>query len=101
MKLLSQAGIIFDKIVDYMLLTAAVIVVLDAIVVSVDVLLRKFIGFTWAPLYEIITFTLLWMTFLGTTAIMRMNSHVKMDSLTGQLSPKTEALLNSINNCVC
>src|SRR3972149_8418371 len=101
MKLLSQAGIIFDKIVDYMLLAAAVIVVLDAIAVSVDVLLRKFIGFTWPPLYEIITYTLLWMTFLGTTAIMRMNSHVKMDSVTGRLSPKTQALLNGVTSSLC
>ncbi|MFC1494786.1 TRAP transporter small permease [Thermodesulfobacteriota bacterium] len=101
MKALRKAEIIFDKIIDCMLMAAAVIVVLDALAVSVDVILRKVIGFTWAPLYEIITYSLLWMTFLGTTAIMRMNSHVKMDSLTSQLSPKTEALLNSISHCVC
>src|SRR4030042_1018362 len=101
MKVLRKAEIIFDKIIDCMLMASAAIVVLDALAVSADVILRKVIGFTWAPLYEIITYSLLWMTFLGTTAIMRMNGHVKMDSLTGQLSPKTEALLNSINNCVC
>jgi len=101
MKALRKAEIIFDKIIDYMLMAAAAIVVLDALAVSADVVLRKAIGFTWSPLYEIITYSLLWMTFLGTTAIMRMNSHVKMDSLTSQLSPKTEALLNSITHCVC
>ena len=101
MKILRRAEIIFDKIIDTMLMAAAAIVVLDALVVSADVILRKAIGFTWAPLYEIITYSLLWMTFLGTTAIMRMNSHVKMDSLTSQLSPKTEALLNTITHGVC
>jgi C4-dicarboxylate transporter DctQ subunit len=101
MKALHRAEIIFDKIIDYMLMAAAAIVVLDALAVSTDVILRKVIGFTWAPLYEIITYSLLWMTFLGTTAIMRMNSHVKMDSLTSQLSPKNEALLNTITHCVC
>jgi TRAP-type C4-dicarboxylate transport system permease small subunit len=30
-----------------------------------------------------------------------MNGHVKMDSLTSQLSPKTEALLNTITHGVC
>ena len=84
-----------------MLTAAAVIIVLDALAVSMDVILRKVIGFTWAPLYEIITYSLLWMTFLGTTAIMRTNGHVKMDSLTSQLSPKTRALLNSVSHCVC
>ena len=101
MKALHTAEIIFDKIIDYMLMLAAAIVVLDALAVSADVILRKAIGFTWAPLYEIITYSLLWMTFLGTTAIMRKNSHVKMDSLTSQLSPKTEALLNTITHGVC
>ncbi len=101
MKVLSKAEIIFDRVIDYMLMLAAVIVVLDALAVSADVILRKAIGFTWAPLYEIITYSLLWMTFLGTTAIMRMNGHVKMDSLMSQLSPKKEALLNTISHSVC
>ncbi len=101
MKALCKAEIIFDKIIDYMLMAAAAIVVLEALAVSADVILRKLIGFTWAPLYEIITYSLLWMTFLGTTAIMRMNGHVKMDSLTSHLSPKSEALLNSISYGVC
>ncbi|MBN1832576.1 MAG: TRAP transporter small permease [Deltaproteobacteria bacterium] len=101
MRVLRKAEIIFDKTIDYMLMAAAVIVVLDALAVSADVILRKAIGFTWSPLYEMITYSLLWMTFLGTTAIMRMNGHVKMDSLTSQLSPKTEALLNTISHGVC
>jgi TRAP-type C4-dicarboxylate transport system permease small subunit len=101
MKTLRKAEIIFDKTIDYMLMAAAAIVVLDALAVSADVIIRKVIGFTWAPLYEIITYSLLWMTFLGTTAIMRMNGHVKMDSLTSLLSPKAQALLNTITHCVC
>ena len=101
MKPLYKAEIIFDKIIDCMLMAAAAIVVLDALAVSADVILRKAIGFTWAPLYEIITYSLLWMTFLGTTAIMRMNGHVKMDSLISQLSPKTAALLNTFSHSVC
>jgi len=88
MKTLQKAEFIFDKIIDYMLTAAAVIIVLDALAVSMDVILRKVIGFTWSPLYEIITYSLLWMTFLGTTAIMRKNGHVKMDSITGILSKK-------------
>jgi TRAP-type C4-dicarboxylate transport system permease small subunit len=41
------------------------------------------------------------MTFLGTTAIMRQNGHVKMDSITGSLSAKNEALLNVISHSIC
>ena len=101
MKTLQKVEFIFDKIVDYMLTLAAVIIVLDALAVSMDVILRKVIGFTWSPLYEIITYSLLWMTFLGTTAIMRKNGHVKMDSITGALTKKNEALLNVFSHSVC
>ena len=101
MTILRKAEIIFDKIINGMLTAAAAIVVLDALAVSADVILRKAVGFTWAPLYEIITYSLLWITFLGTTAIMRMNGHVKMDSLTSQFSPKTAALLNTMSHGVC
>jgi TRAP-type C4-dicarboxylate transport system permease small subunit len=101
MNLLRRAGVVFDKIVDFMLLAAAVIIVLDAVAVSQDVLIRKFFNFTWAPLFEIITFTLLWMTFLGTTALMRALGHVKMDSVTSRFEPKTLALVNFITSCAC
>jgi C4-dicarboxylate transporter, DctQ subunit len=101
MKTMQKVEFLFDKIIDYMLTAAAVIIVLDALAVSMDVILRKVIGFTWSPLYEIITYSLLWMTFLGTTAIMRKNGHVKMDSITGSLSSKNEALLNVISHSIC
>jgi len=94
----SKAEKVFDKIVDYMILAAAILVVAMAVVVSADVILRKTINFTWAPLYEIIEYALLWMTFLGTTAIMRMNMHVRMESLTGQLSLRAQALLSGITS---
>lgn len=101
MRILRRAGVVFDKIVDYMLLAAAVIIVLDAVAVSQDVIIRKFFDFTWAPLFEIVTFTLLWMTFLGTTSLMRSLGHVKMDSVTGRLTPKTQAIVNFITSCAC
>lgn len=99
--MLKKAGKIFDKIVDYMLLAAAIIIIFDAIAVSQDVIIRKFFDFTWAPLYEIMTYSLVWITFLGTTAIMRMQGHVKMDSITGRLPPQMQAMLNFITSCLC
>lgn len=101
MDFLRKAGVVFDKIIDYMLLAAAVIIVLDALAVSQDVIIRKFFDFTWAPLFEIITYTLLWMTFLGTTALLRSMQHVKMDSVTGRFKPRTLNLVNFITSCAC
>jgi TRAP-type C4-dicarboxylate transport system permease small subunit len=99
MNFLRRAGHIYDKAVDYMLLAAAAIIVLDAVAVSQDVIIRKFFNFTWAPLFEIVTYTLVWMTFLGTTALMRALGHVKMDSLTSRLEPRTQVMLNFITSC--
>ncbi|OGO43020.1 MAG: hypothetical protein A2137_06790 [Chloroflexi bacterium RBG_16_58_8] len=101
MKILHRAGIVFDKVIDYMLLFAAALVVVDAVAVSQDVIIRKIWNFTWSPLFEIITFTLLWITFLGTTALMRAQSHVRMDSVTGRLPPRFQALLNFITSSAC
>jgi C4-dicarboxylate transporter DctQ subunit len=101
MNFLRRAGFVFDKAVDYMLLAAAVVIVFDALAVSQDVIIRKFFDFTWAPLFEIITFTLLWMTFLGTTSLMRSLGHVKMDSVTGRFEPRTQALVNFLTSCAC
>jgi TRAP-type C4-dicarboxylate transport system permease small subunit len=101
MKLIHRAGVIFDKIVNYMLTAAAVLIIIDAVAVSQDVLIRKFFDFTWAPLFELITFTLLWITFLGTTAMMREQTHVRMDAITGMLKPRTLALLNTITSAAC
>jgi TRAP-type C4-dicarboxylate transport system permease small subunit len=101
MRFLHKAGVVFDKAVDYMLLAAAIVIVFDAVAVSQDVIIRKFTGFTWSPLFEIITYTLLWMTFLGTTSLMRGLTHVKMDSITSRLEPRTQALVNFITSCAC
>jgi C4-dicarboxylate transporter DctQ subunit len=101
MNFLKKAEKIYDKIVDYTLLAAAGIVVLDAVAVSQDVIIRKLFDFTWSPLFEIMTYSLVWMTFLGTTAIMRQQQHVKMDSLTGRLPRKAMALVNVITSCMC
>lgn len=99
MKLLKRAERVYDKAVDVMLLGAALLIILDALAVSQDVIIRKFFDFTWAPLYEIITYTLVWITFLGTTAILRAHGHVKMDSVLGRFPVRTQALINFITSC--
>ena len=65
-----------------------------------DVIIRKAVDFTWAPLYEILTFSLVWMTFLGTTAIYRDNGHVKLDSFRMVL-PKRAQTFRPLHHVVC
>jgi TRAP-type C4-dicarboxylate transport system permease small subunit len=96
-----KIGKIFDKVVDFMLLAAAIIIVFDAVAVSQDVIIRKFFDFTWSPLYEIMEFTLLWFTFLGTTALMRAQTHVRMDSLSSRFPHKAQAMLSFVTSTAC
>ncbi len=99
MEFLRRTERAFDKMMDVMLLISGIIVVLDTIAVVQDVIIRKAFDFTWAPLYEILTYSLVWMTFLGTTAIYRDNGHVKLDSFLQLLSQRKQTLVNLITSC--
>jgi TRAP-type C4-dicarboxylate transport system permease small subunit len=89
----------FDKTMNVMLLLSGVIVIIDMLAVVQDVIIRKSFAFTWAPLYELVTYSLVWMTFLGTTAIYRDNGHVKLDSFLQMLPKRTQTLINFITSC--
>jgi TRAP-type C4-dicarboxylate transport system permease small subunit len=89
----------FDKLMDVMLLLSGLLVLLDTVAVAQDVIIRKSFDWTWAPLYELLTFTLVWITFLGCAAIYRDHGHVKMDSILGMLSKRARTLVDFITSC--
>jgi C4-dicarboxylate transporter DctQ subunit len=99
MKFFRKAERVFDKTVSAMLLVSGVIVLIDMLAVVQDVIIRKAFDFTWAPLYEILTFSLVWMTFLGTTAIYRDDGHVKLDSFLQLLPKRVQTLTHFITSC--
>lgn len=99
MEFLQKAGRGFDRTVNVMLLISGVIVLFDTVAVIQDVIIRKSFDFTWAPLYEILTYSLVWMTFLGTTAIYRDDGHVKLDSFLQMLPKRTQNLIHFITSC--
>lgn len=99
MEFLRKMEKVFDKTMDVMLMISGVIVLFATAAVVQDVIIRKAFDFTWAPLYEILTYSLVWMTFLGTTAIYRDLGHVKLDSFIQFLSKRALALLSFITSC--
>ena len=99
MNFLRKTEKVFDKTMDVLLTISGVIVVFATIAVVQDVIIRKVFDFTWAPLYEILTYSLVWMTFLGTTAIYRDHGHVKLDSFLQVLPKKAQTLINFITSC--
>lgn len=99
MELLQKTGKGFDKVVGAMLLISGAIVLFDCAAVVQDVIIRKAFDFTWAPLYEILTYSLVWMTFLGTTAIYRDDGHVKLDSFVQFLPKRAQTMMHFITSC--
>jgi TRAP-type C4-dicarboxylate transport system permease small subunit len=99
MEFFRKAEKVFDKTVSIMLLISGAIVLFDCAAVVQDVIIRKTTDFTWSPLYEILTYSLVWMTFLGTTAIYRDDGHVKLDSFMQLLPKRAQTLVHFITSC--
>ncbi|MEM0488165.1 MAG: TRAP transporter small permease [Thermoproteota archaeon] len=79
---------LFDWLLHCLMTIGAVIIVLDAIVVSLDVLARYMFNFTCVQLFEIVEFSLLWMTFLGAAWLLQEGGHVRVELLVSRLSLK-------------
>jgi TRAP-type C4-dicarboxylate transport system permease small subunit len=99
MRLLSKAGWVFDRFIDAMLALAAFIVFVQTIWISQDVIIRKAFNWTWAPSFEIMIYSLVWMTFLGTAAIYRDRGHVVMEAIAGRFSAKVQDILAVVTSC--
>jgi TRAP-type C4-dicarboxylate transport system permease small subunit len=99
MNLWGKAGRVFDRTVDVMLVVSGLIVFIQAIWVSVDVIVKKAFDWTWAPSFEILSYSLVWMTFLGVTAIYRDRGHVVMEAIVGKLPAKVQSLVSLITTC--
>jgi C4-dicarboxylate transporter DctQ subunit len=96
MKVKERFWAIFDRTITAMMALAAALVVLDALAVTIDVLMRKFFGITCVYLFEMTEFSLLWMTFLGTAWIMKNNNHIRVDLVVNRLNPRHGAIVISV-----
>ena len=90
----------FDKTITLMMLISSVLVLLDALAVTIDVLMRYVFSITYAGLFELTEFSLLWMTFLGAAFIMRNNGHVRVDAVISLLNPRHGAIMNVIGSMI-
>ncbi len=101
MKLLPKGASILDATINLLAFLAGVIFVYLMLSVFVEaVILRYFLGITTDWIREVATYTLLFITFLGTTWVLRREGHVKMDLLLERLKPKPQAMINIITSVV-
>jgi TRAP-type C4-dicarboxylate transport system permease small subunit len=101
MKMADRAWAIFDKILTALMVLACALVLLDTLAVTVDVILRYSLGMTWTGLFEITEYSLLWITFLSTAWILKVDGHIRVDLLLSRFSPRRRAITNIVTSIAC
>jgi TRAP-type C4-dicarboxylate transport system permease small subunit len=91
---------IFDKAITILMIASSVLVLLDALAVTIDVLMRYAFSITYIGIFELTEYSLLWMTFMGAAYIMRNNGHVRVDAVTNLLNPRHRAIVDAIASII-
>jgi len=87
---------IFDRILDISAFSAGILLVFQILIVCWEVVMRYFFNSPTIWVVEISGYTVLWIPLLGAAWALRQGSHVRMDLITEQLSPKSMSVLNMI-----
>ena len=100
MKAGERFWVMFDRAITIMMIVSGVLILLDALFVTIDVLMRYAFSITYIGIFELTEYSLLWMTFMGAAYIMRNNGHVRVDAVINLLNPKKGAILNIIASII-
>ena len=96
---------LFDRIVDYLAGAGATLVMATMLMVCLEVVMRYMLRRPQIWVVEISEYSLVWLTFLGATWILRSEGHVKVDILFGFVSPRAQAFLGIVSSligvCTC
>lgn len=101
MRLLNKTIRIFDRAISLSAFLAGVLIFLMLVIVLYEVFSRYLGGQAVLWAYEIVEFTMLFITFLATTWLLREDGHVKVDLVLQRLKPKNQAVLNVITSIIC
>jgi len=97
MKLLMKANAIFDRTLDILAIFAGIIIVVTMLLVTAKVIMRL-LDHPIVWVIEITQISLVFMTFLATTWVLRKEGHVIMDLLVNRLGDKSRDLTNVITS---
>jgi TRAP-type C4-dicarboxylate transport system permease small subunit len=104
-KLVSAFNTIFDNTVKYFCYLAAATLVMTAIVISVDVILRYTLNKPLMWVFEGTEYALLFITFLSATFVLQQDQHVKLDlvlnAMGNKLRARFSAFISFIMAVVC
>lgn len=91
---------LFDHVVNGMIFLAGLILVFIMLSVCLEVILRYFLNRPQVWVTEVTEVLLLYITFLGTTWLLRQEGHVKVDILLNRLKPRILALLGIFSSAI-
>jgi len=91
-------SILFDRIVNAMAVLAGLLMMLTLFLVCGDVGTKLVIGRSLPWVAEIVEYCLLWLTFLGTTWVLKQNAHIRMDMVVDRLNLRHQSLLNIVTS---
>lgn len=86
-----------DWIIDFMAIVGRVLLITITTLVLIDVLSLNFFNYSFSWIFELNEYFLLFITFLGTTFVLKRDEHIKMDLVLNLLSNKIKRIMESIN----
>lgn len=94
------ANRIIDSIIKYLAYLAAALLVFIAFAITFDVLLRYTFNYPLKWVFEATEYSLLIMTFLAATWVLKIDQHVKLDLVLTAFKRKTRARINAFTSLV-
>ncbi len=100
MKILKKFTSIIDNTNYLLAILAGLLIIFLMLTVTYEVVVRYFLGQSLIWTVEITGYILLYVTFLSAAWLLGREEHVKMDLVLNRLSPKAQAILNTITSVI-
>ena len=92
---------IFDHTINFLAYLSGATIVLVTLLIFTDVTVRaSFRGVSLPWVIEISEYLMIYITFLGTTWLLKREGHVKMDLVVNRLTPRNQAMLNAATSII-
>ncbi len=101
MGLLKKIGNFFNKAISVSLGLSGMLIVCIILAVASEITMRYFLNRPQIWVVEFSQYALLYLTFLGTAAVLRNEKHVVLDLLINRLKPRVQVVINSITSTLC
>jgi C4-dicarboxylate transporter, DctQ subunit len=89
---------VFDRFVDVFAAMGCLLIAFTMFLVCLDVIWNLVCGRSLTWVTEIVEYSMLWLTFMGSAWVLRSNTHIRMDMVTDRISPRNRHLLAAITS---